>query len=66
MDLGGTEKGDVVPLGQMLHQLRDELLRWQATETPILRRNDDVKAAKGIGNLPAALKTAEGGAGRRK
>jgi hypothetical protein len=59
MKLGSAEEGDVVALAQVIHELRDELLRGQATQAPIFRGNDDVKATKGSGDLAAALKTAE-------
>ena len=46
----------------MLHQLRDELVRRQATEAPVLGGNDDVEAAVRRRELTLLFEPSQGGA----
>jgi hypothetical protein len=53
--LGRAEQRDVVLLTQMVHELRDELIGWQAAEPAVLRRNNDVEPAMRVRDLAPAL-----------
>jgi len=53
--LGSTQERHVVGLAEMLHQLWHELIRGQAAETAVLRRNDHMEALVRIGDLPFGL-----------
>jgi hypothetical protein len=52
VQLGRAEQRDVVPLAEVLHELRHELLGREAAEAPILWRHDDVETAVGVSDLP--------------
>jgi hypothetical protein len=55
MQLGCAEQRHVVGLAQVLHELRDELVRGEAAKPPVLGRDDDVEAPKRIGDLTPGL-----------
>ena len=56
VDLSRAQQGDIVGLVQLIHELRDELLRRQAADFAIFGRDDYVKAAKWGRDLASLLK----------
>jgi len=62
MVLGRAQERGVIAKTEMRHQLRDELVRRQTAEAPILGRNDDVEASVGSRELTLLGEPSQGGA----
>lgn len=55
--LGRAQERHVTGLTEMMHQLRDELVRWQAPKTAVLGGHDHVEALVGVGDRRRGLQS---------
>ena len=58
----GTEECHVIRLAEMLHELRNKLVRGQAAEAAVLGRYDHMEASVRRGNVAFGLQTTQGSA----
>jgi len=62
VELGRAEKGHVVGLAEVFHQLRNELVCGEAPQPAVLRREDQIEPSVRIGDLVLRFQPAQRGA----